>query len=110
MIDRTINVTDATRGGDFTLRILFDDGIVQTIDFGPFLRHSHHPAVRVFLSPPRFQSFRIEYGDLVCLHQGEQPHPPLASGADELHTHSVVFEDKDRIVVYNSGTAGLCKE
>ena len=26
------------------------------------------------------------------------------------HTHSVVFEDKDRIVVYNSGTAGVRKE
>jgi uncharacterized protein (DUF305 family) len=25
------------------------------------------------------------------------------------HTHSVVFEDKDRIVVYNSGTAGVRK-
>ena len=26
------------------------------------------------------------------------------------HTHSVVFEDKDRIVIYNSGTAGVRKE
>jgi len=58
-------VVRGDRLGDFTLRILFDDGIVQTIDFVPFLRHSHHPAVRVFLSPPRFQSLRIEYGDLV---------------------------------------------
>lgn len=51
--------------GDYRLRLEFDDGVVQNLDFLPFLQRSHHPAIRAYLEPALFQSFRLEHGELV---------------------------------------------
>lgn len=61
----TINITAAEQVGDYALRLSFDDGTVQTVDFKPFLSLSRHPAIRAYLEPDRFAGFRIEYGELV---------------------------------------------
>ncbi|MBK8537316.1 MAG: DUF2442 domain-containing protein [Candidatus Competibacteraceae bacterium] len=60
-----INIVAAESVGECRLRLLFDDGIEQTINFKPFLAHAHHPDLRVYLDPAMFSTFRIEYGDLV---------------------------------------------
>ena len=65
MIPATINITTAEQVGDYALRLSFDDGTVQTVDFKPFLSLSRHPAIRAYLKPDRFAGFRIEYGELV---------------------------------------------
>lgn len=65
MIPATINITSAEQVGDYALRLSFDDGAVQTVDFKPFLSLSRHPAIRAYLEPERFAGFRIEYGELV---------------------------------------------
>lgn len=65
MISATINITAAEQVGDYALRLSFDDGTVQTVDFKPFLSLSRHPAIRAYLEPDRFAGFRIEYGELV---------------------------------------------
>ena len=56
-------------------------------------------------SNERFRGLRIfDLSDLTSPQQVGQVQTCRGS-----HTHSVVFEDKDRIVVYNSGTAGVRK-
>jgi uncharacterized protein (DUF305 family) len=58
------------------------------------------------VSKERFRGLRIfDISDLASPRQVGQVQTCRGS-----HTHSVVFEDKDRIVVYNSGTAGVRKE
>lgn len=64
-IPSVINVLSATPAGQYSLRIEFDDATEQTVDFGPFLKHSHHPDVRAYLQPERFASFHISHGELV---------------------------------------------
>lgn len=65
MTPATINITTAEQVGDYVLRLSFDDGTQQTVDFNPFLSLSRHPDIRAYLEPARFASFRIEYGELV---------------------------------------------
>jgi hypothetical protein len=65
MMPATINITAAEQVGDYVLRLSFDDGTVQMADFKPFLSLSRHPAIRAYLEPARFATFRIEYGELV---------------------------------------------
>lgn len=65
MTPATINITAAEQIGDYALRLSFDDGTVQTVDFKPFLSLSRHPDIRAYLEPERFAGFRIEYGELV---------------------------------------------
>ena len=60
-----INIIRVEQTGDYCLRLWFDNGIEQEVDFGPFLRDSQHPEVRVFLEPDKFRSFRVEHGDLI---------------------------------------------
>ena len=61
--------------------------------------------VKEDVSQERFRGLRIfDISDLTSPRQVGQVQTCRGS-----HTHSVVFEDKDRIVVYNSGTAGVRK-
>ncbi len=65
MIPATINITTVEQVGDYALRLAFDDGTTQTVDFKPFLSLSRHPDIRAYLDPARFAAFRIEHGELV---------------------------------------------
>jgi hypothetical protein len=65
MSTKSIAVVSVTDLGDYILRINFDDGTTQEVDFKPFLSTALHPDIRAFLDPQRFASFRIEYGDLI---------------------------------------------
>lgn len=60
-----INITRAEQLSDYALRLSFDDGVVQTVDFKPFLSLSRHPDIRAFLEPARFAAYHLEYGELV---------------------------------------------
>jgi hypothetical protein len=60
-----INVVSAEIVGDLRLKIGFDDGVEQIVDFKPFLMASCHPDIRAWSAPERFAQFRIEYGELV---------------------------------------------
>ena len=55
----------AERIDDYALRLTFDDGTLQVVDFKTFLSLSRHPDIRAYLEPVRFSTFRIEYGELV---------------------------------------------
>ena len=65
MTPSIINLTHAEQIGDFKLRLVFDDGREQIIDFKPFLSRSRHPDLRAYLDPARFAAFRVEHGELI---------------------------------------------
>lgn len=65
MTQPIINILTAETLSEYRLRLTFDDGTQQTVDFKPFLTGSRHPDIRAYLDPERFASFRIEYGELV---------------------------------------------
>jgi hypothetical protein len=60
-----INIVAADQVGDFRIRLTFDDGTAQVVDFRPFLQRSQHPDIRTYLEAERFGGFRIEHGELV---------------------------------------------
>ena len=65
MIPDVLNIVRAESTGGCRLSLVFDDGATQTIDFEPFLLAASHPAIRAYLDPKHFASYRIEHGDLV---------------------------------------------
>jgi hypothetical protein len=65
MTPTSINVVSASQTGEYLIKLDFDDGKVQEIDFEPFLVNSHHPDIRAYLVQTRFSAFRVEHGDLV---------------------------------------------
>jgi len=60
-----INIVAAIQVFDYSLRLIFDDGHEQLIDFKPFLACSLHPDIRQWLAPEKFSAYRLEYGELV---------------------------------------------
>jgi len=50
---------------EYTLKISFSDGVVQTIDFGVFLKKSNHPEIKKFLDLKKFHAFSLKAGDLM---------------------------------------------
>lgn len=64
MIPEVINIVSAELVGDHRIRLYFDDGTRQEIDFKPFLSASAHPEIRAYLDPQSFGTFRVEYGEL----------------------------------------------
>lgn len=62
---QAINIVSATKTGPYLLRLDFDDGSVQEVDFGPFLSRARHPEIRAFLDQARFTTFRLEHGELI---------------------------------------------
>lgn len=60
-----LEIIDAQQVSSYKLRLNFDDGKDQVVDFEPFLTASRNPAIRAYLDPQRFSQFRIEHGDLV---------------------------------------------
>lgn len=60
-----INIVAADQVGDCRIRLTFDDGTTQIVDFKPFLQRSQHPDIRAYLEAEHFGGFRIEHGELV---------------------------------------------
>lgn len=60
-----INITNAEHVGGYCLRLQFDDGTEQIVDFGPFLRDAQHPDIKTFLEENKFQTYRLEHGNLI---------------------------------------------
>lgn len=65
MTPAIINIAAVEQVDDFCLRLRFDNDTVQVVDFYYFLSQARHPAIRAWLDPVRFATFRLEYGDLV---------------------------------------------
>lgn len=65
MNSKVINIVSVTQIDKYKLRLSFDDGVVQDVDFGKFLNKAPHPDIRAYLEENRFNTFRLEHGELV---------------------------------------------
>lgn len=50
--------------GNFKIKIHFNDGLFQIIDFRDFLEKSQHPAIRKYLIEENFIAYKIIEGNL----------------------------------------------
>jgi hypothetical protein len=61
---KVVRIESAEYVPPYKLRLRFDDGHENTVDFGPFLKNSEHPSVRAYLDLKRFKHFTVEAGVL----------------------------------------------
>jgi len=61
---KVINVVEAAHVDGYRLRVTFDDGVTQLIDFEPFLRQARNPMTTKYLDLRKFKQFKIEWGNL----------------------------------------------
>jgi hypothetical protein len=59
-----VEIKSACAIGNYTIRISFNDGITQLIDFKPFLEAAQHPSIRKYLDINLFNKFKIIDGNL----------------------------------------------
>ncbi|OAI07282.1 DUF2442 domain-containing protein [Methylomonas methanica] len=64
-MNQVVNICSAEQIDSYLLRLKFDDGKEQIIDFKGFLMRSKHPDIRAYLDSVKFSDYRIEYGELV---------------------------------------------
>ena len=62
--DQIIKIEKASYLGAYKLKLAFDDGVEQTIDFAPFLSNSLNPMIRKYLDVAEFYKYEIDDGDL----------------------------------------------
>ena len=55
-----IEIKEVQHRTDYQLELVFNDGKKQVIDFGPFLKKSHHPEIQKYLDLTRFKQFTFE--------------------------------------------------
>lgn len=61
---KVVAIESAAYVAPYRLRIRFDDGKENLVDFGPFLTASAHPSIRAYLDKTRFKQFTLEDGFL----------------------------------------------
>ncbi|VAW46362.1 hypothetical protein MNBD_GAMMA04-1751 [hydrothermal vent metagenome] len=66
MIDesKVINVEKVKYLSGHKLKLFFNDGVEQIIDFGPFLSTSLNPFINKYLDLEEFKKYALENGDL----------------------------------------------
>ena len=64
-VDFVIAIDSVEYVAEYTLKLRFSDGTTRFVDFGPFLRASHHPQIRAYLDLNEFKNFTLDYGDLM---------------------------------------------
>jgi hypothetical protein len=65
MNSKTINITSVEKAGKYQLHLQFDDGTEQIVDFKEFLSHSRHPDIRAYMEDSKFDTYHLEFGELV---------------------------------------------
>lgn len=61
---KVVAIESASYVAPYRLRLRFDDGKENLVDFAPFLNASAHPSIRAYLDKPRFKQFTVEDGFL----------------------------------------------
>jgi len=61
---QVIKIENVAYMGDHKLKLSFNDGMEQMIDFGPFLSASLNPLIRKYLNPEVFKKYEIDNGDM----------------------------------------------
>ncbi len=60
-----LSIEEAKYKGKYKINLVFSDGVEKTIDFGEFLKNAKNPMTKKYLDKKLFQSYTIEYGDLI---------------------------------------------
>jgi hypothetical protein len=60
-----ISIHKAKYLGDYRIKLYFSDGVEKTVDFGGFLEKAKNPMTKKHLDKKLFQSYTIDYGDIV---------------------------------------------
>ncbi len=50
--------------GDYVLRIVFENGHEQAVDFKSFLKNSTHPSIHEYYNERKFLTYKIEEGNI----------------------------------------------
>jgi DUF971 family protein len=61
---KIINIEKVKYLGEYKLKLSFNDGVEQIIDFGPFLSNSLNPLINKYLDIEEFKKYEIDDGDL----------------------------------------------
>ena len=62
---KVINVEKVKYLNGHKLKLSFNDGVEQIIDFGPFLSNSLNPLINKYLDLKEFQKYELNSGDLI---------------------------------------------
>ena len=62
--DQIIKIEKASYLGGHKLKLSFNDGVEQMIDFAPFLSSSLNPLIRKYLNLEEFNKYEVDDGDL----------------------------------------------
>jgi hypothetical protein len=60
-----LEITRAEYIADYKIRLTFNDGVVRTVDFAPFLMKARNPDTTDYRDLGKFKSFRLVDGDLM---------------------------------------------
>lgn len=60
-----LRVTEAKHAAKHQVEVRFNDGSLQLVDFGPFLKHARNPMFTKYRRLSAFKSFRVHDGDLM---------------------------------------------
>lgn len=65
IVQRILEVKSAEYLTGYQIRLTFNDGAEQIVNFEPFLMKAKNPMITKYRDLNKFKAFRIEYGDLV---------------------------------------------
>jgi hypothetical protein len=60
-----IDVVSAKYLADYKVRIVFNDGASNVVDFEPFLRRARHPDITKYRASKLFKTFKVSDGNLM---------------------------------------------
>ena len=60
-----LEIIEAKYVSDYKIRLTFNDGKIQVMDFGPFLAKARNPDTTDYRALKKFKTFRVEDGDLI---------------------------------------------
>ncbi len=60
-----ISIQKANYLGKYKIKFQFSDGTEKVVDFEVFLKKAKNPMTKKYLDKKLFQSFSIEYGDII---------------------------------------------
>jgi hypothetical protein len=60
-----LEITDVRYVSGYKLRLTFNDGVEQVVDFEPFLRKAQNPDLTRYRQLRKFKSFQLHHGNLM---------------------------------------------
>ena len=60
-----LKIESATYVAPLSVQLHFNDGAVQTVDVGAFIKKHPHPQYNAYLDERKFKKFRLEMGNIV---------------------------------------------